>query len=73
MNRWQGDKTLAASQTAERAQRAASRNQRAARETIQNLNLLLSDSEEDNFQDAEVSFNNTLNLDGETEENRAKK
>ena len=58
MNRWWGNQDDSARQSGER-------DQRAARRTINSLPLVTSDSdEENNFQDAEFSFNTSLNLDG---------
>ena len=66
MNRWWGSKS-------DSDQQASDRNQRAARRTLNSLDLRLSDgSEEDDFDDANSSLhrslqNITLNLDGEGE------
>ena len=60
MNRWWGDKDDSNRQSGERAQRAA-------RRTISSLplNLITSDSDnEENFEDAELSFSTSLNIDG---------
>ena len=69
MNRWWGSKSDSDQQSNER-------NQRAARRTINNLDLRLSESEEDQFDDANTSLhtslqNITLNLDGHGSESES--
>ena len=61
MNRWPFS-----SQASE--EQASQRNQRAARRTIRSQQQVQSDSDEENFRDAENSFNASLNLDGEPNE-----
>ena len=66
MNRWWGNATDSQKQAASRDDRAASRSQRSARDTLRNLHLALS-SDEDDFRDCDTSIHNAsiFNLDGQ--------
>ena len=59
MNRWPGDKAASDLQ-------ASQRSSRAARRTLNNLDLNLVLSDEEPFEDANQSFSSNLNLDGDT-------
>ena len=63
MHRWLGNSEDSASQSRSRNERAAQRTVRAARETISNLPIITSDSE-DEFRDCNTSVS-LLNLDGD--------